>query len=181
MSTEITNLFQHAQHTRAVAQMIYNEFWVDVVDGLTVDFLDEHLQNTHDPSQIPLSLIALFDGQLVGTVNLIENDDSKRAHLRPWLAAMVVAKEFRGQGIGTQLVRALLVEVQRLGFPTVYFGTDGPGFYERIGAVKHEHVRDDFFIMRFELARPHAAIVDRILPIQRAIAQNKLFASSPVN
>ena len=67
-------------------------------------------------------------------------------------AAMVVAKEFRGQGIGAQLVRALLAEAQRLGFATVYFGTDGPSFYERIGAVKHEHVSGEFFIMRFELA-----------------------------
>ena len=152
MTTEITHLFHRAQHTHAVAQLIYNEFWIDVVDGLTVDFLDAHLQSTHDPSRIPLSLIALVDGQLVGTVNLIENDDSKRMHLRPWLAAMVVAQKVRGQGIGTQLVRALLVEARRLGFATVYFGTDGPGFYERIGAVKHEHVKDDFCIMRFELA-----------------------------
>jgi predicted N-acetyltransferase YhbS len=151
MSTEITHLFHHAQHTRAVAQMIYNEFWTDVVDGMSVDDLDAHLQNTHDLSRIPLSLIALVDGQLVGTVNLIENDDSKRTYLRPWLAAMVVAKAFRGQGIGTQLVRSLLVEAQRLGFATVYFGTDGPGFYVRIGAVTHEQVRDDFWIMRFEL------------------------------
>ncbi len=152
MTTEITHLFHHAQHTHAVAEMIYNEFWIDVVGGLTLEFLDEHLQNTSDPSRIPLSLIALVDGQLVGTVNLIENDDSKRTHLRPWLAAMVVAKEFRGQGIGAQLVRALLAEAQRLGFATVYFGTDGPSFYERIGAVKHEHVSGEFFIMRFELA-----------------------------
>jgi predicted N-acetyltransferase YhbS len=151
MNTEVTHLFQHAQHTRAVAEMIYNEFWIDVVDGLTLAFLEAHLQNTHDPSRIPLSLIARVNGQLVGTVNLIENDDSKRTHLRPWLAAMVVAKEFRGQGIGTQLVRALLDEARRLGFPTVYFGTDVRGFYERLGAVMHEHVRGEFCIMRFEL------------------------------
>ncbi len=131
--------------------MIYNEFWTDVVDGMSVADLDAHLQNTHDPSRIPLSLIALVDGQLVGTVNLIENDDSKRTHLRPWLAAMVVEKHFRGQGIGTQLVQALLVEARRLGFATLYFGTDGPGFYERIGALRHEQVNAEFFIMRFEL------------------------------
>ncbi len=152
MTTEITHLFYQPQLTHAVAQMIYNEFWIDVVGGLTLEFLNAHLHNTQDPSRIPLSLIALVDGELVGTVNLIENDDSTRTHLRPWLAAMVVTKEFRGQGIGTQLVRALLAEAQRLGFAAVYFGTDGPGFYERIGAVKHDHVRDDFCIMRFELA-----------------------------
>jgi predicted N-acetyltransferase YhbS len=153
VSIQIDHLFHHAQHTRAVAEMIYNEFWVDVVDGLTVDFLNTHLQNTHDPSRIPLSLIARVDGQLVGTVNLIENDDSKRTHLRPWLAAMVVAKAFRGQGIGSQLVRALLAEAERLAFPVVYFGTDGPGFYERLSAVRHEQVTPEFCIMRFELPR----------------------------
>lgn len=156
MTTAITHLFHHPQHTRVVAEMIYNEFWIDVVEGLTLEFLEAHLRNTNDPSRLPLSLIALVDGQLAGTVNLIENDDSKRTHLRPWLAAMVVAKEFRGQGIGSQLMRALLVEARRLGFATVYLGTDGPGFYERIGAVKHEHVRDDFFIMRFALTRETA-------------------------
>jgi len=152
MATEITHLFHHAHHTRAVAQMIYNEFWVDVVGGRTVDGLDEHLQNTHDLSRIPLSWIALVDGQLAGTINLIENDDSQRTHLRPWLAALVVAKEFRGQGIGTQLVHTLLTDARRRGFPAVYFGTDVRAFYERLGAAEHEHVRGEFCIMRFELA-----------------------------
>ena len=32
---------------------------------------------------------------------------------------MIVAKEFRGQGIGTRLVRALLAEAQQLGFATM--------------------------------------------------------------
>lgn len=152
MATEITHLFHHAQHTRDVAQMIYNEFWVDVVGGRTLEGLDAHLQTTHDPSRIPLSWIALVDGQLAGTINLIENDDSKRTHLGPWLAALVVAKEFRGQGTGTQLVRTLLAEARRLGFSTVYFGTDVRGFYERLGALQYEHVHGEFFIMRFELA-----------------------------
>jgi predicted N-acetyltransferase YhbS len=148
----ITPLFNHPHLIDPVAKMIYNEFWVDVVDGMTVDDLVAHLKTATEPQQMPLSLIALVDGQLAGTVNLIENDDENRAHLRPWLAAMVVRADLRGQGIGTALVKALLADARLMGTPTVYFGTDGPGFYERLGAVKHEHVRDDFTIMRFELA-----------------------------
>jgi hypothetical protein len=34
---------------------------------------------------------------------------------------------------------------------TLYFGTDGPGFYTRLGAVEHEAVRPGFSIMRFDL------------------------------
>ncbi len=149
---QITDLFNHPQLIEAVAKMIYNEFWIDVEDGMSLGDLIAHLKTATGPQQMPLSLIALVDGQLAGTINLIENDDENRAHLRPWLAAMVVRADLRGRGIGSALVKALLVDARLMGIPTVYFGTDGPGFYERLGAVKHEHVRDDFAIMKFELA-----------------------------
>ena len=147
----VTHLFHHPHLINPVAQMIFHEFWVNVDEGMTVDDLVAHLQTATKPQQIPLSLIALVNGQLAGTVNLIENDDTKRAHLRPWLAAMVVRADLRGQGIGTALVNTLLADARLMGIPTIYFGTDGPGFYEHLGAVKHEHVPDDFAIMRFEL------------------------------
>lgn len=153
MPTEIVHLFNHPDHLEAVAQMIYVEFWRDRVDGMSVDDLVTHLRTATDPSRIPLSLVALDGERLVGTINLIENDDSTRTHLRPWLAALVVAADVRGQGVGTRLVRALLTDVERLKFPTVYFGTDGPGFYERIGALPHEQVNTEFCIMRFDLPR----------------------------
>ena len=148
----MTDLFNHPQLIEAVAKMIYNEFWIDVEDGMSLGDLIAHLKTATGPQQMPLSLIALVDGQLAGTINLIENDGENRAHLRPWLAAMVVRADLRGRGIGSALVKALLVDARLMGIPTVYFGTDGPGFYERLGAVKHEHVRDDFAIMKFELA-----------------------------
>lgn len=148
----ITNPLHHPQLIEPVAKMIYDEFWVDVADGMSQADLAAHLQTAHTARHMPLSLIALVDGQLAGTVNLIENDDAKRAHLRPWLAAMVVRADLRGQGIGTALVKALLADARAMGIPTVYFGTDGPGFYQRLGAIPHEQVRDDFAIMKFELA-----------------------------
>jgi hypothetical protein len=49
-------------------------------------------------------------------------------------------------------VHALVDEARRLGVARVYFGTDGPGFYTRLGAVLHEQVRADFCFMRFDLA-----------------------------
>ncbi len=152
MRITITHLLNYPQHLNAVAQMIYDEFWVTVENGMTVADLTAHLHTATDTKKIPLCLIALLSDKLVGTVNLIENDDTKRAHLKPWLAAMVVQAEFRGQGIGSKLVAALLAEARAMQIETLYFGTDGPGFYTRLGAVKREEVRDDFSIMRFELS-----------------------------
>ena len=84
----ISSLFNHPERVDAVAGMVYKEFWIDVKDGMSVDDLVAHLKTAAQPHLIPLSLIALVDGQLAGTVNLFENDDAKRTHLRPWLAAM---------------------------------------------------------------------------------------------
>ena len=151
MSLLISNLFHYPQLVNPVATMVHDEFWADVVDGMSVADLVAHLKTAKVAQQMPLSLIALVDGELAGCVNLIENDDEKRAHLRPWLAAMVVRADLRGQGIGTALVRALLDDARAMRIPTLYFGTDGPGFYQRLGAAVHEHVRDDFAIMKFEL------------------------------
>jgi predicted N-acetyltransferase YhbS len=153
MSTlQIDHLCKHPQFIELVAQMIYDEFWHDVVDGMSKDDLFRHLQSATDAVHIPLCLIAFQDEVLVGTVNLIENDDAARNHLRPWLAAMVVREDRRSNGIGTKLVNALLTEARRMHIPALYFGTDGPGFYERLGAIQHEKIRADFCIMKFELA-----------------------------
>jgi predicted N-acetyltransferase YhbS len=149
---KITHLLHHPHLIEPVARMIYDEFWCDVVNGMSLDDLIMHLRTARNVDHIPLCLIALDDEQFVGTVNLIENDDSQRTHLRPWLAAMVVREDKRGAGIGTALVEALLIEAHKLNIPTLYFGTDGPGFYERIGATRHEEVRANFSIMKFDVA-----------------------------
>jgi N-acetylglutamate synthase-like GNAT family acetyltransferase len=149
---QIIHLFKHRQLIESVAQMIYDEFWRNVVGGMSLDDLVAHLRTATNENHIPLCLIALQDKELVGTVNLIENDDAARTHLRPWLAAMVVREDQRGIGIGTKLVNTLLAEARQIQIPALYFGTDGPGFYERIGAIQHEKIRADFCIMRFELA-----------------------------
>lgn len=150
LDVAIDPLCRHPGLVPSVAQLIYDEFWKDR-DGMTVADLVAHLETARDPGRMPLSLVALHGGRLVGTVNLIDNDDRKRTHLHPWLAAMVVVDGFRGRGVGTRLVRALLAGARTLGYRNVYFGTDGPGFYTRLGAVLHEQVTEEFCIMRFAI------------------------------
>jgi predicted N-acetyltransferase YhbS len=130
---EIEHLFRRPEHLPWVAARIYREFWVGR-DGYSPEFFAALLRDASSPDRIPLSLLALVDGAPAGTINLIENDDSARPHLRPWLAALVVEEGFRGRGVGSTLVRRLLGEARRLGEERVYLGSDNPGFYERLGA-----------------------------------------------
>ena len=147
----IHHLFELPQHRLAVASLIHHEFWTDV-PGASVQAMHDRLGQASSAEQVPLCLVALVGGQPIGVVNLVDNDDDDHTDWHPWLAGMVVATPWRGQGVGSALVRALLLHTRRLGFERVYFGTDGPGFYERLGAVRHLQPRDDFWFMRFDLA-----------------------------
>lgn len=151
MVLTIAHLFEHPYHRPQVAAWIHGAFWKHRPEtGRTVERIEGYLQDAADPDAIPLSLIALVDDRPAGTVNLIENDDSKRRHLRPWLAALVVEKAYRRQGVGSALVRSLVWHAARLGLAEMYLGTDIPDFYERLGAAVVE--RDgDHVVMRLRV------------------------------
>jgi predicted N-acetyltransferase YhbS len=149
MKVTIDHLCHHPSLLPAVAQLIYDEFWTGEADASPA-WMACRLREASDPSRIPLAYVALAEGEMVGTINLIDNDDERRPHLWPWLAALAVVPAWRSRGVGSELVNALLQAAAALDINTVYFGTDGPDFYRRLGAVEHEQVTDKFCIMRFD-------------------------------
>lgn len=150
MKIQIHHLFNHPQHIRLVAQWIYAEFWKDKA-GYSAETFETLLRQADNPDRIPLSLIALADGQPAGTVNLVHTDSEIRPDLHPWLAALVVVPEYRHFGIGSALVRALMLEAKGLGFPELYLGTDIPEFYSSFGAEHYQQVDESLSIMRLPL------------------------------
>ncbi len=148
----ITHLFDHPDHRPLVAAWIHDAFWRDrpPEDGRTVAELEGALGEAGEPDAIPLSLLALVDGRPAGTVNLVEDDDSKRPHLFPWLAALYVAPEFRGRGVGAALVKGLVEHAARIGVVELYLGTDIPDFYRQLGAVVVER-EGSHFVMRLSV------------------------------
>lgn len=155
-SFAIHPLVEVPQHRRAAASLIHHEFWTEV-PGASVEWMERRLAEHTSLDRVPISLVALQretdgdDAQVIGAVNLIHSDNDDRPDWHPWLAGMVVAEAWRGQGIGSALVRELLAHAKRLGIARLYFGTDGPGFYTRLGAQHHEQPRPDFWFMRFDL------------------------------
>ena len=150
MTTQVVHLFEQPQHRAAVAALIHHEFWTEVA-GASVERMAIRLQRARDADALPLCLVALREGLPIGVVNLVDNDDEAHTDWHPWLAGMVVTAPYRGQGVGSMLVRELLTHARRLRLPRVYFGTDGPGFYTRLGAVVHQVPREGFWFMRFDL------------------------------
>lgn len=147
---QIVHLYEQPQLRPAVARLIHEEFWTEV-PGASVEAMAQRLAGADRADRVPLCRVALHEGAAIGVVNLVESDDEQHTDWTPWLAGMVVAAPWRGRGVGSRLVRTLLVDARRLGLPRVYFGTDGPGFYTRLGALHHEQPRAGFWFMRFDL------------------------------
>ena len=150
----IEALLDHPQHVPFVAGLVYREFWVDVPGGLTEEYLTLAFGGHAEPGRVLKSWLALEGDEPLGCVHLIDHDDDTLPELTPWLAAMVVLPGRRGQGIGSALVRALLREARAMGIRRVWFGTDGPGFYERLGAWRHMQRGTGFWTMAFDLDPP---------------------------
>ncbi len=150
MHASIVHLFEVPQHRAAVAALIHHEFWREV-PGASVGGMQARLALAASADRLPLALVALHGAQVIGAVNLVDNDAEDHPEWHPWLAGMVVAGPWRDQGVGSALVRAVLAQARGLGLARVYFGTDGPGFYTRLGAVHPAQPRADFWFMRFEL------------------------------
>ncbi|MFO1327319.1 MAG: GNAT family N-acetyltransferase [Rubrivivax sp.] len=146
----IVHLFEQPLLRPAAARLIHDEFWA-AVPGASAGRMAERLRAADRADRVPLCRVALQGDEVVGVVNLVESDDEQHVDWTPWLAGMVVAGPWRGRGIGSRLVRTLLDDARRLDVSRVWFGTDGPGFYTRLGAVHHEQPRPGFWFMRFDL------------------------------
>ncbi len=152
MKPKIEHLFVCPEHCMEVAGWIHREWWLDK-PGHSVATMAARLREAATRERIPLSLVALRDGRPIGTVNLVENDNDERTDLEPWLAALLVVPEFRNQGVGSALVRALQDEAAGLGIRRMYLGTDIPAYYKRLGARILASYPDDYRIMILESRR----------------------------
>ena len=67
-----------------------------------------------------MALVAVVDGQAVGTVTLKFDDWRPREDLSPWLGRLFALPEHRGRGIAGRLVVALADETPQRGIKTMY-------------------------------------------------------------
>lgn len=84
---------------------------------------------------VPSVLVAVADGDLLGSANLVASDLPPRPGLTPWLAQLFVEPTRRRDGVGAALVRAVLERARKCGYARVYLYTSGtlPQYYARLG------------------------------------------------
>ncbi len=129
----INYLADYPQYLSTVAGWVFDE-WGWELPGSTLESIRAEFSLYLNHDRIPLTMLALVETQPVGTASIFLHDMDTRMDLTPWLAAVYVLPEFRGQGIGSQLVRAIEGAALRLQLGRLYlFTPDRAPFYARLG------------------------------------------------
>lgn len=112
-------------HVRAFAQ------WVN---GWQIEQAAAELRTHTARRHFPTTLVALSDGELLGSVSLLADDPPAPRQYAPWLASLYVRPEARRRGVGALLVRAAVDEAIRLGIPELHLWTPAhAAFYRALG------------------------------------------------
>lgn len=129
---QIVALHEAPDYFWPVAQWIYEQWWATPDNSVQVvsEQLKEHLAG----NSLPSTLIAVVDGQPVGSVSLLEHMVPGRADLTPCLAALFVLPEQRHRGVATQLLEAAYTKAKALGAARVFFAVpEQEDFFARRG------------------------------------------------
>jgi len=69
--------------------------------------------------------------KIIGCAGLITNDFISRGDLYPWICALFIDKNHRGNSYGALLLEKAKIDAQTAGFNHVYLCTDHVGYYEK--------------------------------------------------
>jgi GNAT superfamily N-acetyltransferase len=87
-----------------VAGWLFEAFWRQ--DGHAVGDVVEELRLSAD-SGFQQTFVLLINNRPAGTASLVAHDLQERPELTPWLAAVFVAPQFRGNGYAAHLIEAV--------------------------------------------------------------------------
>ncbi|MFO1353008.1 MAG: GNAT family N-acetyltransferase [Gammaproteobacteria bacterium] len=83
---------------------------------------------------IPTTLVAVRDGEPLGSVSLLLEDLPELRPYSPWLASLYVLPAARGAGIGRALARRAMQDAAALGVTELFlFSAGQQGFYQKLG------------------------------------------------
>jgi GNAT superfamily N-acetyltransferase len=84
-------------------------------------------------SPLPRWYLMLKNEDIIGGYGLITNDFISRQDLLPWLCALYIEEECRGNQLGSKLLEHAKSEALQLGYKKLYLSTDLEGYYESHG------------------------------------------------
>lgn len=125
----IEQLAKHKEYTDTVINWIWNEWG----DKNNYSFFESIVKHSFSTDNLPITFVAILDGEIVGTVGLWRSDLVSRQDLFPWLSALYVKESYRGRKIGEKLQRFLIEYCKKQGYKELFLYTDLDNYYEKTG------------------------------------------------
>lgn len=139
MAIEVQSAAEHLGFIPTVAQWYWAE-WGETT-GRSLESEVARLMGRANRDRVPMTWLALEQGQPVGSVMLIEHDmpdQADLANLTPWLAGLYVLPTHRRLGVGSALVGRCEAEARHLGISRLFLYTwTASVLYQRLGWTDH--------------------------------------------
>lgn len=131
---QISYLADHPQFIEVLAPLVF-EHWRPVLKQETLDDRIAKFKAHLNRDTLPVALVAHSGAEVFGTAALRLHDLPGREDLTPWLGGVYVAPEFRRQGIGATLCKAIEQKFASLSEnKTLYlFTLDKQAWYRKLG------------------------------------------------
>lgn len=113
--------------------------WIHLYESWDADTSLREFEASRTDGQLPITLIAIEDDTLLGTVSIVLNDLPGREDLNPWLASLLVLPEHRGKHVASFLVRQVEEFLGQLGFAEAFLFTEAAGgLFQKLGWEPYE-------------------------------------------
>jgi len=102
-------------------------------DAATMKVYENCIAHSTGDGVLPIWYLMLEAGEIIGCAGLITNDFISRMDLYPWICAVYIETNHRGQALGKELLIRAKADANKAGFPSVYLCTDLEEYYEKYG------------------------------------------------
>ncbi|EUJ30331.1 N-acetyltransferase GCN5 [Listeria floridensis FSL S10-1187] len=94
-------------------------------------YRDSILSSLNSDAPLPEWYLLVDGSEVLGCAGLITNDFISRMDLWPWLCALYIEKDARGNGYGELLIERAKRDARERGYAHLYLCTDLAGYYEK--------------------------------------------------
>ena len=132
---KIVNIKERQKHLKEINSWLYKQWGHHDVSSTELDWFKKKQAVLNNKNNIlPIILVAIKEGDPVGTASIVESDMEIHPDLKPWMADVYIKEDQRKKGYGSRLVKRILNEAVKLDFNEIYlFTPDQRSFYERLG------------------------------------------------